>query len=331
MKYKLTSLFKGLFIGSIVLGIGIIISAVYRYSVFAQNSTFEFPTCESRWGEIGNVANYSEGWHQIFGGGLLEGSDDVYSLNDSNYLQCYCSTDEKSGIQTWWWRIGDWSQELIDQKISEGWSKVNGVQWNLGDFEYLARNADYDCSQPTPTPTLTPTPTETLTPTPTVTSTPSPTPTNTPSPTPTTQNEDEPESRCVSLSASPSEGTAPLTVKFTGSGFDEDGDIKRYRFDFGDASDGQPQVWEQEGAEAGHRYQNPGTYTASLSVQDSRNNWRDGQNDCKKTIKVSGVPQVLGGSTVKELPKTGSSIWTGLFLITFGASGLYLYKRFKLV
>lgn len=281
----------------------------------ANVSPPDFPVCSSQ-SEDGDKAHYDFGLHQILGAGLVEGSDDVYSLGDGNYLQCYCPVEgddglpAQSGIQTAWWRIGELTQEEIDKFIGEDWILVNGLQWNLDDALYLGKNSDHSCAEPTPTPT------NTLTPTPTVTPTPTP--------------GDEPESRCSSISASPTEGTAPLTVKFNGSGFDEDGDIKKYRFDFGDSSGGQPQVWEQEESEAWHRYENDGSYTASLHVQDSRGNWRNGQADCRIEIEVNGKPRVLA-ATVTSLPKTGAPLGIVFGLSTLSGLGAYLYKRFKLV
>jgi LPXTG-motif cell wall-anchored protein len=193
--------------------------------------------------------------------------------------------------------------------------------WNGNEVVSKPENCDIE---PTETPTVEPT----ESPEPTVSPSPTVEPTTTPSPTSTPKVEDEPESRCEGLSASPTGGVAPLTVRFTGSGFDEDGKIKLYKFDFGDASDGQSQIWEQEGSEAYHRYQYEGKYFASLHVKDSRGNWRNGNDDCKVEITVSNRPQVLGASTTNELPKTGSPITLFLGLISLSGIGAYLRKKF---
>ncbi len=86
----------------------------------------------------GDHAHYDYGWHQIVGDGLLEGSDDVYSLNNTDYLQCFCGLDGQ-GIQTYWWRT--------DLQSLAGWYSLNGLQWNLGNYHYLAQNTFYDCSE----------------------------------------------------------------------------------------------------------------------------------------------------------------------------------------
>lgn len=263
-----------------------------------------FPSCLDQT-DPGDWAHYDYGWHQIVADGLLEGADDVYSLEDGKFLQCFCSVDGQ-GIETLWWEAAGLTQDQIDNLISQGWHFLNGAQWNLKDTLYLAKNVEYVCTEPTPTPT----------------------PTSTPTPTPTPG--EEPESRCTGLSASPSEGTAPLTVRFTGSGYDEDGEIKRYKFDFGDASGGQPQVWEQDESEAYHRYEYSGEYFAALHVKDSRGNWRNGENDCKVKITVNGKPKVLAAE-IKELPKTGAQAIALFGFVPLASLGAYLYRRFKLV
>lgn len=104
-----------------------------------------FPRCSDETG-IGDNAHYVSGLHQIVGNGLLEGQDDVYTLSNGNFLQCFVPPAKDVCIQTDWWRT--------DQVLA-GWYSVNGSQWNLGNFHYLAKNLNYNC-QPTPTPTPTP-------------------------------------------------------------------------------------------------------------------------------------------------------------------------------
>ena len=111
---------------------------------------FDFPFCQDQTGN-GNIAHYDTGLHQIAGNGLLEGSDDVYSLEDGYFLQCFCSP-EGQGIQTNWTQANG----------HEG--TIWGEQWNLGSFEYLYENIEYDCSDVTPTPTVEPTATPSATP-----------------------------------------------------------------------------------------------------------------------------------------------------------------------
>lgn len=121
-----------------------------------------FPKCSDQTG-IGDNAHYSSGLHQIVGNGLLEGQDDVYTLSNGNFLQCYVPIAKDVCIQTNWWRT--------DQVLA-GWYSQNGLQWNLGNFHYLAKNLNYNCQpEPTPSPTPSPTPAPSPTPTPVATST----------------------------------------------------------------------------------------------------------------------------------------------------------------
>lgn len=327
MRYNSLSFAKGAFLGALLLMIGLFAGNQYEYATHATDEPQEtngvpsvnppsFPRCIDQ-SANGDWVHYDTGLHQVVGNGLMEGTDDVYSLDGGNYLQCLCEPND-NGTETIWWRVDELSQEDIDYFTANGYFYVNGEQWNLGDHMYLAKNGEYLCSEPTPTPTSTPTETPTPTPTPTETPTPTPTP------------GDEPESHCSGLSASPSKGTAPLTVRFNGSGYDEDGEIKLYKFDFGDASDGQSQIWEQEESEAYHRYMDEGTYFASLHVKDSRGNWRNGNDDCKVEIKVTDEPEVLGASTTTELPKTGTPAAIAFGIVSLTSMGAYLFKRFRI-
>jgi len=108
-----------------------------------------FPSCSTQSG-AGDKAHYESGFHQIPGNGLLEGADDVYSLSDGNYLQCF--RNDEVCIQSNWWRT--------DQE-HEGWLSLNGGQWDLGNFHYLVKNVNCEpepSPSPSPTPVATPTP-----------------------------------------------------------------------------------------------------------------------------------------------------------------------------
>ena len=309
IKDRLVSWLKGSLIGLSVLSMIIFVRNISP--AFAQTQIPSFPSC-TELVPPGDVAHYSYGWHQIVGGDLLEGSDDVYSVDEKNYVQCFCDVEKISGIQTNWWNASDLSEEEINQYKNNGWFVENGVVWNLGDYTYLAQNIDYSCSvnEPSPTPITTVTPTPTATPTP---------------------GDKGYESYCSGLSASPASGTAPLTVKFNASAYDSRGPIQLYRFDFGDDSGNQPQVWEQKENDAYHRYENPGEYTVTVSAKDFGGDWQGGNESCSVKVTVASVPQVLGGSTTNELPKTGSSATLGIGVIALSSLGAVLYRRSKLV
>lgn len=120
----------------------------------------EFPQCPLGYaGDVAHFDRYASNPHQIVGGPLLFGGDDVYSLENGNFLQCFCPDEGTEGIQTNWWR----TDEILD-----GWFREFGTQWNLGDYWYLAQNSSFICdsgntggNDPTSTPTPTPSPTPT--------------------------------------------------------------------------------------------------------------------------------------------------------------------------
>ncbi len=116
-----------------------------------------FPSCPLP-GD-GDLAHYDYGLHQIVAGPLLPGSDDVYTIGEGIFVQCFCGVDG-NGIQTNWFRT---------ENVPDGWYTENGRQWNLGDYQYAAQNSEYACVYGTPTPTAPET---------TGTPNPSPTPTN---------------------------------------------------------------------------------------------------------------------------------------------------------
>ena len=120
-------------------------------------------------------------------------------------------------------------------------------------------------------------------------------------------------------------------MRFNASGYDSDGHIQEYEFDFGDNSDGQPQVWRQTDTEAYHRYQYPGTFIASLKVKDSRGNWVNGSDECNIEIKVYGEPKVLGKSAPVQLPVTGAPVAAAVAITPASAIGWFLFKKFRLV
>ena len=67
----------------------------------------------------------------------------------------------------------------------------------------------------------------------------------------------------VQIAADPAGGSAPLTVRFSASGRDPDGDPIMYVWDFGDGG-------KAGGKSATHTYAQPGTYTAKVTVTDSK-------------------------------------------------------------
>jgi len=138
--------------------------------------------------------------------------------------------------------------------------------------------------------------------------------------------------QCTGLSASPTEGTAPLTVKFTGSGADSDGKVFSFEFSFGDGGE---QTIEKnpltskgvETQDVSHTYTKAGSYTASLRVKDNNNAISIVPETCKVTITVGGslgegaleTPEATETAIpLPEIPESGALLPTILTLLGGG-------------
>lgn len=137
---------------------------------------------------------------------------------------------------------------------------------------------------------------------------------------------------CTALSATPSEGTVPLTVKFTGGGEDKDGKVATFEFSFGDGSE---QVIEKKTATArsietqdiSHTYTKAGNYTASLKVKDENGASSPLSESCQVIIAVGGPLGAPGESTpeatetaipLPEVPEAGGFLPTILTILGGG-------------
>ena len=103
----------------------------------------------------------------------------------------------------------------------------------------------------------------------------------------------------AALSATPTSGSAPLTVTLNASGSsdpDPGDSVVSYTFTFGDGST----PVTQSTATVTHTYANPGTYQASLTVTDSRG--QDSTNTATVTIQVNPAADL---AVVKTGPATG--------------------------
>ena len=170
-----------------------LIIAMLAQQARAEYAVPSFPACQTQTG-TGDLAHYIDGKHQIAGGDLVDGKDDVYSLGNGNALQCYCpDVSDQTGIQTNWLNVTNLSNEDKTKLQQQGWIlESNGSDWGLENAPYLAQNSNYSCHTPQATPTPTVCEKQTLTPTeiPSVTPTDTPpaitqTPTNGPTATPT--------------------------------------------------------------------------------------------------------------------------------------------------
>ncbi len=129
-------------------------------SLFAASTALavevpNFPSCSTYSGQ--SVVNYSSGVHGIPGlSGEYVGSDVVYTVGDSQTLQCFCAVTG-SGIQTNWWKQSSLTEQQINSLKNTGWIFIpSGQPWGLADAPYFAQNSYYNCGQPVPTPTFTP-------------------------------------------------------------------------------------------------------------------------------------------------------------------------------
>ncbi|MBI1923521.1 PKD domain-containing protein [Candidatus Poribacteria bacterium] len=107
----------------------------------------------------------------------------------------------------------------------------------------------------------------------------------------------------LSISATPTSGTAPLAVTFTATASDADGTITSYAWDFGDSTSSTEQ-------NPTHTYDKAGAYTAKVTVSDN--------GGAKATAEIgitvnSNQPPTL---TVSATPTTGTAPLTVTFTAT---------------
>lgn len=86
-----------------------------------------------------------------------------------------------------------------------------------------------------------------------------------------------------SITAAPNPATTDNTVAFTSAGNDADGDTLDYAWNFGDGTSAM-------GANASHKYGVPGTYTATVTVNDSRGGTTTGS--VTVTVASPAIPPV---------------------------------------
>lgn len=115
-------------------------------------------------------------------------------------------------------------------------------------------------------------------------------------------------------------------MTLTGSGTDRDGKITAFEFVFGDG--GVEKVDKDVGGAGSHSlthsYTRPGTYWASLRVQDNRGDWSTTPENCKQKIEVTGV--ILAAAAPPVQPKTGAETWILASLLGAGPLGWWIRK-----
>lgn len=105
---------------------------------------------------------------------------------------------------------------------------------------------------------------------------------------------------------------APATAKFQVAGFDNKGEIRAYKVEFGDGQ----RVESTSTREFEHLYENPGTYTVRASIQDSTGVWRSA-GSCEQTLYVNTKP-------LERQPETGTpTLFSALALLGGLSAGAY--------
>lgn len=129
---------------SIILTISLLILATLAVGAVLAAIQPTFPSCTAPQGVL--KVYYPEGIHGIVGKVAgYNGSDSVYSINNQQSLQCYCSVSGQ-GIQTNWWRVVGLHYRLVSILRFLGWIYIpNGSVWGLEETPYLAKNIDYPC------------------------------------------------------------------------------------------------------------------------------------------------------------------------------------------
>jgi PKD repeat protein len=98
------------------------------------------------------------------------------------------------------------------------------------------------------------------------------------------------------MTATPSSGTAPLTVTFDGSGsFDSFGSISAWTWAFGDGTFG-------SGVTTTHLYTTPGTYTATLTVTDNGN--LSNSTSASIVVNAAALPNAPASLTATALSRS---------------------------
>ncbi|MEK6777458.1 MAG: PKD domain-containing protein [bacterium] len=99
----------------------------------------------------------------------------------------------------------------------------------------------------------------------------------------------------AAISASPTEGIAPLSVSFAGTGTDTDGTVTNYLWELGDGSGANAQ-------NPVHTYITPGAYTVMLTVTDNSG----ATASAAKQISVL-APNVPPTASISAIPASGTA------------------------
>lgn len=109
----------------------------------------------------------------------------------------------------------------------------------------------------------------------------------------------------------------PSTLKVRVEGFDNKGNIQKYKVDFGNGV-----VKEQTDKNFENLFNSAGTYAVKAYILDSQGNWKGGDGSCRKDASILT-------ETLKEQPKTGVPVLLALGMAGMGGSGVWLQFKQK--
>jgi hypothetical protein len=136
---------KKLFSATALSLVAVLVMGTFQSTLATGTSYPEFPHCPNPGGTL--VVGYEDGWHEIPGIGLKEGSDYVYKIGEGKYVQCFCPHDQQAkGIQSNWIHESQLSAEDFQALQNQGWMLIeDGSSWGLPGGKYLVQNREFEC------------------------------------------------------------------------------------------------------------------------------------------------------------------------------------------
>src|SRR5260221_3300444 len=135
---------------SVSISIVLFFCAAFITPAFAQSqgrsiSPPTFPQCSNKIVSSGDRKHEIDGTHHVPSHDDIDGSRDLYTLTDGNFVECTCPNDGGTGIQTDWWYISGLPLGQVDihAYTRDGWISENGNDWDLLDGNYLAKPEDF--------------------------------------------------------------------------------------------------------------------------------------------------------------------------------------------